>query len=376
MLTAAASLAFWLGGLWRLPRAIAEPQKRPLCLALLAFALGAMFDTDPVFSWFDRSVHVTNFSDLLAHGLGLLGIYFLMTSLDGLVATPRSMSSRWLLPCLTAAVIASTVLFFSTPMPRETSAFTAAYGQRSTIVAYWMISILFPVLCLVQLSRTVVAHWSSPAVTLRRGLKVCGVGVLLGYAYAAIKVSELIAANNGSQHLASTLGPLDRDLLGTGLFLIAVGLGSPSLIAWTGRWREGRRVRKSLRRLEWLWTRFCIEAGAAAVIRDGSPQFQLLRRVVELRDAQAALWSFLSENDLAQIRNELRTAGTEPAAVRVEAAALALALQRELAGAERARQGNEPQVERAGEPASGGLDLDAEVNELTALGAEIRKVLA
>ena len=131
-----------------------------------------------------------------------------------------------------------------------------------------------------------------------------------------------------------------------------------------------------MRRLEWLWTQFCIEAGAAPVIRDGSPQFQLLRRVVELRDAQAALWSFLSEDDLAQIRNELRTAGTEPDAVRVEAAALALALQRELAGAERARQGNEPQVARAGEAGSGVLDLDAEVNELVALGAEIRKVLA
>jgi hypothetical protein len=375
VLTAAASLAFWLGGLWRLPRAIAEPQKRPLCLALLAFGLGAMFDTDPVYTWFDRSVHVTNFSDLLAHAFGLVGIYFLMTSLDGLVGTPRS-KSRWLLPCLTAAVIASAALFFSTPMPRETSAFTAEYGQRSTILAYWMISILFPVLCLVQLSRTVVAHRSSPAATLRRGLKVCGVGVLFGYAYAGLKVAELIAADNGDQPLASTVRPLDRGLLGTGLFLIAVGLGSPSIIAWTRRWRERRRVRKSLRRLEWLWTQFCIEAGAAPVIRDGSPQFQLLRRVVELRDAQAALWSFVSANDLAQIRNELRKAGTEPDAVRLEAAALALALQRELAGVERARHGNEPPVARTGEVGTRALDLDAEVDELAALGAEIRRVLA
>ncbi|MCW2528616.1 MAG: putative rane protein [Pseudonocardiales bacterium] len=384
MLTIAASLVFWLGGVWRVPSAISEPQKRPLCLGLLAFGIGAMFDVPSVSSTFDRAVDITNLSDLIAHGLGLIGIYFLMVSLDGLVTSAppdgtadieRSISSRWLLPCLMAALVSSALLFAATPMRHETSAFTADYGQHPTIAAYWAISILFPVLCLLQLSRTIVVHWSSPSTALGRGLKVCGVGVLFGYGYAGVKLAELISAREG-RNLAARWRSVDHGLLGLGLLLIAVGLGSPTVVTRMRPRVDRYRVRRSLRRLDWIWTKFCVEAGAAAVIREGPPEFLLVRRVVETRDGQAVLWSYLAADDLADVRYRLRALGKEPTDSPVEASALALALKRELTGADRGRRENEPHVPRLVAGGRTMLDLDAEVAELVNLGSRIRRVLA
>lgn len=376
MLTLAASLVFWIGGLWRLPRAITVPQKRPLCAALLAFAVGAMFDADPLLKVFDRAVAVTNLSDFMAHAFGLTGVYFLLTSLDGLVDGPQPVSTRWLLPFLIVGLLASAALFFSTTMPVETSAFTAEYGRQPTIIGYWSISIVFPVLCLVQLARTIAAYRSSPRVVLRRGLKVAGVGVLFGFGYAGVKLTELVTARDADGGLAIAARTVDHGLLGGGLILIAAGLAAPSIASWTRPLRERRWVRRSMRRLEWLWTRFCVQAGAAAVIRRGTPQFRLLRRVVELRDAQATLWSYLSCDDVDQVRKDLRADADEPSGPEIEAAALALALHRELTSSARGRHADDPPAIRAilGKP-GGAINLRAEVDELVVLSSLVRKTV-
>jgi hypothetical protein len=375
MLTAAAALVFLVGGTWRVPRALADRQKRPLCLALLLFGVGAVFDTSPIFGDFDRAVGVTNLSDFLAHALGLIGVYFLMTALDGLVASRSDEASltsgRWLTFSLPIAVAASAVLFFVTPMPVETASFTAYYGDRATIVAFWSISVAFPVLCLIRLARTIATHWSSRSPTLRYGLRVASLGVALGFAYAGLKLAELVEAGRGHD-LAAQVHTLDRVLLGLGLLLIAAGLALPSLAGL----RHSYELRRSLRKLDWIWTKFCIEAQAAPVITFGSPEVLLLRRVVEVRDAQAVLWSQLSAEDVEQVRMSLRLKfGEEPPGSEVEAAALAVALRRELDGATPAAT-LVPAPVALVTAVGGGLDLAAEVRDLTQLSAGVRRALA
>jgi hypothetical protein len=373
VLTGIAAAVFAVGGLWRFRRSFSEPQKRPLCVALLAFAIGALFDTGAA-SPFDRTVGVLNLADFLAHAFGLVGVYFLLLSLDGLVGTKRRNASKWLGGFLVAGLLGSAALFFSTRMTVETSAFTAQYGRQPTIVGYWAISIVFPVLCLVELGRTVLTHWSSPHPALRRGLRVTGVGVVLGFAYAALKFAELVTAKDGVHSLAATDGRTDRMLLGSGLLFIAAGLVLPSLVMWLRPWRDRMRIRRSLRELDWLWTQFCAKARAADFISEGPADFLLLRRVVELRDAQATLWDYLSVADVDQIRRELsRESEHEPSGPQIEAAGLALALRRELEVMPRGRGAGEPRAPRAVLGAPGRpLNLRAEIAELAALGQLVK----
>jgi hypothetical protein len=40
----ALSALFWLGGATRVPSAVRNPSRRPLCIAILAFAIALTFD--------------------------------------------------------------------------------------------------------------------------------------------------------------------------------------------------------------------------------------------------------------------------------------------------------------------------------------------
>lgn len=184
-------------------------------------------------------------------------------------------------------------------------------------------------------------------------------------------MAELVEAGRGHD-LAAQVHTLDRVLLGLGLLLIAAGLALPSLAGL----RHSYELRRSLRKLDWIWTKFCIEAQAAPVITFGSPEVLLLRRVVEVRDAQAVLWSQLSAEDVEQVRMSLRSKfGVEPPGSEVEAAALAVALRRELDGATPAAA-VAPAPLAVVTAVGGGLDLAAEVRDLTRLSAGVRRALA
>lgn len=379
MLTALAAVAFWTGGLLRLRAARADAEKRPLCFALLAVASGAVFDVDPFYAIFDRAVGVTNLSDLMAHGLGLVGVYFLLRTLDGLAAAPSQRSARWLLPFLAAALVLSVTLFAATPMSVETSAFTAHYADQPTIVAYWLISIAFPTLCLVQLAHTAHTHWHSPGRALRTGLRITGVGVALGFIYSALKLAEIFCQNATKFDLASALRPLDLTALGAGLSLIAVGLSVPSITAQAAPLIARAKARYLSYRLHWVWSTMCGRAGAADTLTPvAGPQFRLLRRVVEIRDAQATLWSYLTVADIRQVQAVLTRGGADTTSLTLEEAGLALALNRELAGATCERR-----PPHCPEPPRGGttltrsrpLDLDEEARELIRIGAGIKKAM-
>jgi hypothetical protein len=392
VLVTVAALVFGIAGVWRLGAARSEPQKRPLCVAMLAFAVGAAFDNEPLYSDLDRFLGIHNFSDLFIHVFGLVGVYFLLRSLDGVIEdTPISSTARWLSPFLLVAVSLSAVLFFATPMHTETSSFTAEYASRPTIVVYWAISIVFPTLCLVQLGQTVLAHRSNPHVALRRGLKIIGVGVVFGFAYATLKLAELITSGAGGHGLASTAHSLDRGLLGVGLLLIGAGFAMSPLATWTKPYREKywvprrdrRWVLRSLRRLEWLWRRFCIDAGVIDIIEDAeadlsddeSARFLLLRQVVELRDAQGVLWSYLTSEDIAAADVYVRAWGRVDgsAAARVEARALSVSLERQLQGLTPRREASAPVPARMFVDHFGGpLNLRKEVADLIELSEHVK----
>lgn len=382
MLTAAAAIAFGVGGAFRIRPALAHTEKRSLCIALFCLALGALFDISPFYAWFDTRAGVTNLSDLMAHTLGLIGVYFLLLTLNGLTAAfrPRLEAARWLLPVMTFAVAASAVLFFATPMPIETSNFTATYGGEPTIAGYWVISIAVPTMCLVQLLRTSLTHWRSPVVELRVGLRLVALGTVMGFGYATLKFAEVICQAFTEFDLAAIVRPVDLALLGLGLLCIAAGLAATSRAIARQFAVVVRNVEAAYlaRRLSWLWRTMCVRAGAAAVLNDrsGGPQFRLLRRVVEIRDAQAVLWASLSPANLATVQSSARIGSALPAPVVLQAAGLTLALTHGLSNGsmdiEAAKQ--EP-VEEVAPSLTRALNPTDEARELIAIGGLVKTAL-
>ncbi len=334
--------------------------------------------------WFDpsiahqlaarRLVGVNNLADFMAHGLGLVGVYLLLRLLDGLVITAGPLTTRWLLPFLVVALAGSAILFFTTPMPTDTSDFTIRYGSTPTIAGYWSISIVFPVLCLVQLSRTIAAHWHSPSVVLRRGLKVAGLGVALGFVYAAVKLFELLALARNVSRAAAAAHSYDRVLLGGGLLLIGAGLAAPWFAATIRRGETELRVRRSLHRLRPLW-RVVHRAAGTDVLDKGPADLLLLRRVVEIRDAQALLWSHLREDDVGAVRQRLQKGRVQPTVIELEGHVLALAVRRELSGPCELPGVGVRAKALAEATSAGPINLTREVDDLAALARVVTKAL-
>lgn len=360
MLTGFAAAVFLFGGLLRVRPAIADAQRRPLCLALLCFGVGSLFDLTPIACPFDAAIDVYNAGDLLAHTFGLVGVYCLLQTLDGLAAHAGTHTSRWLRPFLLAAVASSVVLFAATPMRIETTAFTAQYGAEPTIAAYWAISIAFPTLCLAQLLRTALTNWSAPIPELRVGLRVVTVGVAIGFMYAAAKLAEVVSQVAHGPDLASELHSLDRAALGLGLLLIAGGLTitSPAVSRRViTAWERASGIYLDWR-LRWFWRRVCIAASAADTLdtRGSGVDFRLLRKVVELRDGLSNLSS------PATTRTASAVSVTSRATQDSKTAALVAAL------VELDRHGDRTRRVTA-------LDARAEARQLIDYGHEVRKAL-
>ena len=90
----AVSILFWLGGLTRVPSAFRSPSRRPLCVALLAFAVALTFDIPPVYTGFDHAVGVPNLADLIEHSFAIVGVFALLRTLEQLTNSPSRRRSR------------------------------------------------------------------------------------------------------------------------------------------------------------------------------------------------------------------------------------------------------------------------------------------
>ena len=380
MLTAVAAGVFLFAGLLRVRPAAVDRERRPLCLALICFGIGAVFDVDSVAESFDRYIGVHNASDLLAHCFGLIGVYYLLRALDGL-AHAAPLSNRWLRTCLVAALAVSVVLFAVTPMPVETTAFTAQYGDRPTIAAYWAISIAFPTLCLAQLLRIALSNRRAQVPELRLGLRIVAVGVWIGFGYALLKLAEVVSQVSGGPGLAGRLHSLDAIALGVGLLLIAAGLTvtHPTVAQRAQALWNGAAAEYLDYRLRWLWRTICIDAGGADTLdtRGDRAEFRLLRKVVEIRDGIATLLSRLSADDVARIRSSVVRQEMDDGGD-VQAAAITMILR------QRGARREDPHQSGASAPATlvppqftatGPLSLRDEARELMRLSSRVRKAL-
>ena len=294
------AVLFWAAGLARAPSAARRPERRALCVALLAFAVALTADVPVVYVRVDGWLGVPNVADLVEHAFGMVGVFALLVTLSGLVERGgRPVRGAVRVVVLAAAVGASVGLFFAARLPVEVIHFTDRYGHLPAIAAYWSITLAYFGVALIELAQIVLRRSSQAGrPTLRVGLRVVGAGVVLGVVYSAIKLVELVvdedSAAGGVRRVADRLDPV---VLIVGAAVIGVGLLLP--VADTA-WRSGgARVREriALVRLRRLWLDLTdampeVVLGERASLwadvcgRDAS--FRLYRRAIEIRDVGLA----------------------------------------------------------------------------------------
>ena len=297
MTAAAIAIAalFGLGGTSRLPSAIHNPSRRPVCIALLCFAAALTFDIPAVYAWLDHAVGVANFADLAEHGFGITGVFALLLTLEDLTDAAPTSRPRLRLAVPVAAVVASASLFFAARTKQEANDFTDRYGHNPYVIAYWGITLGYFAIVLVALGRLIRRHSARCARTaLRIGLRLVGAGVAAGVLYSALKIVQLglSAVDNPD---ARYVDWLDAVMLVVGAALIGAGLLLPALeTAWTAAAKH-LSDRLALLRLRHLW--LDVTEHVPDVVLDGrrsliadlvapQPSYRLYRRVIEIRDVQ------------------------------------------------------------------------------------------
>ncbi|NHN55840.1 hypothetical protein G9U51_08635 [Calidifontibacter sp. DB0510] len=299
-------VVFWAGGLARAPSAVHARERRPLCAALLAFAVALTADVPAVYVRVDGWLGIANVADLVEHVFGMVGVFALLVTLNYL-GTPSGAHARqtwtawgWTrLAVLAAAVGASVVLFFAARLPVETAHFTEEYGHLPVIAAYWSITLAYFGVALIELAQMVATRSArATRATLRIGLRIVGVGVALGVVYSAIKIVELVLDEDGrAGTVRRAADRLDPIVLVTGAVVIGVGLLLPAADTTWRHLAAGLRDRATLLRLRPLWrdlTRAMPEVvlgGRPSLWADlcgRDPSFRLYRRAIEIRDVALA----------------------------------------------------------------------------------------
>lgn len=291
---------FWAGGLARAPATLRVRQRRPLCVALLAFAVALTVDIPAVYVRVDGVLGRPNVADLIEHVSGMIGVWALLLALSGLGERASAGSRRRArIAALAAAVGASAGLFLAARLPVEATSFTDRYGNLPVIAAYWSITVAYFGVALVDLAQMIVAHSARAGRrAMRVGLRLVGAGVVLGALYSALKIVELVADEEpGAGAVRRVADRLDPVVLVVGAVVIGVGLLFPVTDTAWRRAGAGVRDRVALVRLRRLW--LDLTAAMPEVVLGERPSLwvdvcgreaslRLYRRVIEIRDVALA----------------------------------------------------------------------------------------
>lgn len=302
MLDLVGPAVFWLAAAVKLRR-IAEPGQRPLALALVALAIGLTLDIPSAYVAFDRAVGVPNLANLVEHSFALLGVFLVLTFLEQVTGRPTWTWGRSL--AIAAVLVAVCVLFFLASRRPEAFDFTRTFDDLALIKAYWIVTIGYFGLCLAALLRLAVGHARQAGRReVRVGFAAVGVGVVVGVAYSALKIAELLITGD-----TRLLELLDGIALALGATLIGGGFLYPLAAGSVGDFRRKARARHLLVRLRPAWREAIARRpgvvlghapslGADLIGRD--PSFRLYRRLIEIQDSALESGDVLapSVNDL------------------------------------------------------------------------------
>lgn len=367
---AAIALAYKIPALVRDPR---SPSRRALVAMLACLVWAPAFDTPVIYLAFDRLTGVANLARLIAH-FGIIGfaVSVQILLLHWTVSEPRPSRTWRRLASVTVTAVAMTVLFTLAPVDESTTEFTVRYGDAPYVAPYMVVYLGYFIFALVDIIRL---SWRYARLTqrpfLRLGLRLVTFSAGFGVVYCVEKAAYISARAADLSLLPApvqeSVGPV---ITAAGSVLMLIGFTIPSwgpklasAAAWVKRY-------VTFRRLQPLWLlvydatpEIALEPTRGAGLRD--LEYQLVRRIVEIRDGWLALRPYL-DHDTAQLAGSLGAAA-DLSADRLRASVSAAVLTE----AARAKgRGETPRRLLALDP-SGGSDIADETAELLRIAAEL-----
>jgi hypothetical protein len=359
----------WAAVVYKVPALRRRPDDwslRTLWLTLLALAVTLTLLLPPVYLGIDRLFGVPNLTRLLAHTLTLLAswsvqAYLAYLNYPEIEARPSVRRSGWL---LLGTLVLMTIFFVLAPVDDEAPLdFMTRYGDAPFILEYRLVFLLylgFALVNVVGLCWRYAGLADRPALSL--GLRIDALGAVVGLGYVGHETARVAVMRFGVGYPIRDADALTQLLVAISITLIVVGSTIPSWGAHVGiptlyRWMDHYRA---LRQLFGLWRVLCDAAPEIALVPPRSAltdaldlrdvRFRLYRRVVEIRDGELALRSYLDSRVPERARDFCWKAGVSSEQIdeHVEAACVAAALRAKARG--RRTEHTAPVGQTGGEP--------------------------
>jgi hypothetical protein len=309
------------------------PAQRHLLIALVAFAPAhalAVPTTQLLTAPVDPFPYATNLaSNALAMLAGHSLVAMLCHALGGHPAPSSPTRRRALTALLVIALVTMLGLLLASDVEFQ-GEFAATAAHHTSLVAYQVVFLAFMGFCAARFMLLLRQYLSRPDVepVMRWGLRgvVLGAGVgLLWIAWAILTMATTYIDRPLVEHpavVAEVVGAVCVTFMGLGSTLSAWG-------GWLQRTIHGWRVLGALRGITPLWRLVATVLPEIALHQATltHPELLLYRRVIEIRDAQRRLLSYVPPGIDASVRLACaREHRLDTIAIRIEAAALVAAI--------------------------------------------------
>ena len=308
-----AVLAAVLGGLWVLvgwkTTAVARrwdnPALRAHWLALFALAVALTLYVPAVALAVDGALGVPNLAGRLGQGFGLVAAWGAQVLLLHLVHPTEEAGrlARRRLALLVAALVTMAVAFALAPVGEEALRFVVVHGTAPWMFAFWAAYLPFLIVAGVDIARLCMRYARVAHGPVALALRLVSVGAAVGVvdsavtvAYLGVRYAGLDDLPLGQATLHALLQPVAAGLVATGSALPALARRRP-----LQSWVDVVSRRRALRALEPLWRDLLAEA--PELVLEPAPHvrgrgvdsldFQLYRRLIELRDVRLLLRPWL-----------------------------------------------------------------------------------
>ncbi|MCI2417378.1 hypothetical protein MOQ72_08070 [Saccharopolyspora sp. K220] len=323
------------------------PSVRYLCGAIGCVGLSAALVAPTSLTWVSTWEPMPNFGRLVANILAMFAAWCVHGLLAYLVheahRAQRVVRGQAVVVTVAAAAMVALLLVADIPYHPE---FLAAFADRPAVAAYLTVFAFYIGWATVAFGVFLYRYIAqSRRVWLRAGLRTIQAGCVASAGWAVLKIVAAMRAVSG--HSPGGLDQVAGGCAAACVALVAVGATMPVWgpvtavpIAWA-------RARYQVRRLHPLWRRLAEELPQitlpAGVYAQEAAQFALYRRVVEIRDAQLVLRSYIHPEVSTWAREATVAAGLgeQQAHQVVEAACLAAALDAHEAGHQRQSEPDE-----------------------------------
>lgn len=362
-----------------LRRAGESPVPRWLALAFATLAVALTLNLRPVYFGFDRLVGDPNLGELVIHGLVLVAGWSAQSAIVHFHqerATARVKIARRAI-VLTATLVAMTSFFILAPVDVETVEFTTTYAAAPYVAEYWLAYLAFLGFALGDVARM---NWlyAGPPDLLRAGLRLLAVGAAFGLVYVIHKAGYVGLRRWSDLDLSSPWHTsVSRSSMALCAVLAAVGTTLPRWGPWCSRIPSQISSLRTYRRLAPLWSAVHAACPERVLVRPRHPwidsldprdiDFRLYRRVIEIRDGEMELRSFVAQADIDDARSAAVQSGLSGRTLdaAVEAAAMRTALRSD------ARDHPLAGVRLSGQSTS--ADLDGEIAWLVEVARHFRE---